>query len=60
MKANEMPRSRNHKKKSANKDDEIIEVTTPEYCPECLRGVGQEELDLFNGVCEECRGWDDE
>ena len=37
--------------------DEIIEVTTPGCCPECLRNVGKEELAMFGGFCEECREW---
>lgn len=23
-------------------------------CPECLEATSQEELDMFNGLCEEC------
>lgn len=37
------------------KDNDMIEVTTPGCCPECLKNVGQEELDMFGGFCEECR-----
>jgi len=29
-------------------------------CPECLRPTDQEELDMFGGVCENCRYTDDE
>lgn len=25
-------------------------------CPECLKNVHQEELDMFGGLCEECSG----
>lgn len=25
-------------------------------CPECLKRVTQEELDMFGGLCEECSG----
>jgi len=29
-------------------------------CPECLRPTDQEELDMFGGVCENCRYTDDD
>jgi len=38
---------------------ELKDTPLPE-CPECLRPTDQEELDMFGGVCENCRYTDDE
>ena len=40
-------------KREERKKDDIVEVTTPGCCPECLEFVGQDELDMFGGFCED-------
>lgn len=32
-----------------------MSITQAVRCPECLREVEQEELDIFGGFCENCR-----
>ena len=32
----------------------IMEKKEEVVCPECLKVVEQEELDMFGGLCEEC------
>ena len=34
--------------------EKLIEEYKFKECPECLRKIGQVELDIFNGFCENC------
>jgi len=32
----------------------MLPIEDKKQCPECLKWVYEEELDMFGGVCEEC------
>jgi len=41
-----------------NLSEENIDKANTPQCPECLSIVGQQELDTFGGLCEECTGFE--